>query len=126
MITSIASTATTASPEAAQQRRLVDAAQQFEGIFLQQMLKPMSSMGKEDKGVGSDDDDGGDAGALQSYGTEAMAKAISAAGGLGIAREVLAKLAPSEGVKHASSAENGETALKSGLGTPIQSGRRLP
>lgn len=126
MIASVTSTFTAASPESAQHRRLVDAAHQFEGLFLQQMLKPMSSMGKEDKGSSSDEDDGGDGGPLQSYGTEAMAKAISAAGGLGIAREVLAKLAPSEGAKHASSAEAIPTALKSALGTPIQSGRRLP
>jgi len=123
VISSIASTATTPNPETAQHRRLVDAAHQFEGLFLQQMLKPMSSMGKDDK---STDDDGGDGGPLQSYGTEAMAKAISAAGGLGIAREVLAKLAPSEAANHAPSAAAAETRLKSGLGTPIQSGRRLP
>ena len=86
-------TTTTTTPDALQHRKLADAAQQFEGMFLQQMLKPMSSMSKED-GSGSDDgdDQAGDTGGYQSLGVESLAKAISAAGGLGIARNVIASV----------------------------------
>jgi flagellar protein FlgJ len=78
------------TPDALQHRKLTDAAQQFEGMFLQQMLKPMSTMSKED---GSDTDDGddkaGDTSTYQTLSVEALAKAISAAGGLGIARNIV-------------------------------------
>ena len=68
----------TTSADAVQHRKLTDAAQQFEGMFLQQMLKPMSTMSKED---GDDSDDGddkaGDTSTYQSLSVEALAKAIS-------------------------------------------------
>jgi len=88
--------------DAAKHRRLTDAAQQFEGMFLQQMLKPLSTMSKED---GTDDkDDGddkmGDNGTYQSLGVEAMAKAVSAAGGLGIARNIVASVEKESQQKH--------------------------
>jgi len=84
----LAGTAT--SPEALQHRKLTDAAQQFEGMFLQQMLKPM---GKDD-GADSDegDDAAGDGSTYQSLGVEAMAKAVSAAGGFGIARSIVSSV----------------------------------
>ena len=86
-------TGATGSPDALKLHKLTDAAQQFEGMFLQQMLKPMSTMSKED---GSDADDGDDkaedASSYQSLGVEAMAKAISAAGGLGIARNIVSSV----------------------------------
>jgi flagellar protein FlgJ len=79
--------------DALRHRKLADAAQQFEGMFLQQMLKPLSTMGKDDahddKG---DDDKAGDVSTYQSLGVEAMAKAISAAGGLGIAKNIVASV----------------------------------
>jgi flagellar protein FlgJ len=120
MIAAISAASTT--PDTAQHRRLVDAAQQFEGLFLQQMLKPMNEIGKDDPDANPD---GGDNSTMQSYGTEAVAKAISAAGGLGIAREVVAKLEP-VATKHPLSATSPATFLKSRSGTPIESGRRLP
>ena len=88
--------------DAAKHRRLTDAAQQFEGMFLQQMLKPLSTMSKED---GTDDkEDGddkvGDNGTYQSLGVEAMAKAVSAAGGLGIARNIVASVEKESQQKH--------------------------
>ena len=81
------------SVDAVQHRKLTDAAQQFEGMFLQQMLKPMSTMSKED---GDDSDDGddkaGDTSTYQSLSVEALAKAISAAGGLGIASNIVSSV----------------------------------
>jgi len=69
------------------QARLVDASQQFEAMLMQEMLKPLQSFeNKWDDGQ-SDGDKSGDT--LSAYGTEAVAKAISKAGGLGIAKRVL-------------------------------------
>ncbi len=73
------------------QAKLTDAAHQFEGMFLQELLKPMqakNSLTGDDK---SDDSDSS-ADTLQSYGTEAVAKAISAQGGFGIARQVIQQI----------------------------------
>lgn len=81
-----------ASPEAAaKHRKLSDAAQQFEAVFLQEMLKPMSGMSADADGADGDDaTGGGENGTLTSFGTESVAKAIAAAGGLGIARHIVA------------------------------------
>ena len=77
----------TTAAETREKSRLVDAAQQFEGVFLQQLLKPLQDAAKDDgeeKSPGSD--------TMSSYGTEAVAKAISKGGGMGIARQIVAKV----------------------------------
>jgi peptidoglycan hydrolase FlgJ len=76
-----------------QHRKLVEAAQQFEGMLLEEMLKPMkmNGFGQED-GTSNDEDKDGGLGlgdTLSSFGTEAMATAIARAGGLGIAKRVV-------------------------------------
>ena len=79
--------------DALRHRKLADAAQQFEGMFLQQLLKPLSTMGKDDTDDDKGDEDkAGDVSTYQSLGVEAMAKAISAAGGLGIAKNIVASV----------------------------------
>jgi flagellar protein FlgJ len=69
------------------QAKLVDSAQQFEATMLQELLKPMqqgqSSWGDDDKSEDSASD------TMSSFGTEAIAKAISKGGGFGIARRVV-------------------------------------
>ncbi|NYF80157.1 hypothetical protein [Granulicella arctica] len=77
--------------DAARHARLVDAAQQFEGMLLQEMLKGIQS-GKEELGSGESDsgDDSGDT--LRSFGTEAVATAIAKGGGVGIARQIVQKV----------------------------------
>ncbi|HXE06840.1 MAG TPA: hypothetical protein VN612_03010 [Acidobacteriaceae bacterium] len=73
-------------------RKLVDAAQQFEGMLLQELLKPMRehSFGSSDSGSSGDDSDSsGFADTLSSFGSESLATAISRSGGLGIARQVI-------------------------------------
>jgi peptidoglycan hydrolase FlgJ len=89
--------------DAAQHRKLVDAAQQFEGMLLQEMLKGMQS-GKDElgSGDGSGDSSGDDSGdTLRSFGTEAVARAIAKGGGVGIARQVVRKVE----IEHAQSTE---------------------
>jgi flagellar protein FlgJ len=71
--------------------KLVAAAQEFEAMLMQELLKPMragqSSLGDEEK----DDDSAADM--ISSFGTEAVAKAMSKGGGLGIARQVTRQIA---------------------------------
>ena len=93
---------------AIEHRKLTEAAQQFEGMLLQEMLKPMKEHGFCEKGTrgcsdGKEDGSGfGDT--LSSYGTEAMATAIAKGGGLGIAKRVVAQV---EGEKQAHATEAG-------------------
>ncbi|HEX4652533.1 MAG TPA: hypothetical protein VH250_13610 [Granulicella sp.] len=70
--------------------RLVDAAQQFEGMMLEQLLKPLQK--SQDTGFGQDPDADRDGSldTLSSYGTEAVASSIARSGGLGIARKLVA------------------------------------
>ena len=85
----VASQSTTAI-EGQKHAKLVDAAQQFEATMLQELLKPMqhehSSWGGEEKS----DDSASDT--ISSFGTEAIAKAISKGGGFGIAKQIVSKV----------------------------------
>lgn len=74
---------------AAQHAKLVDAAQQFEGMLLQEMLKGMQS---SKDGDDSDSSGGGGNDTLRSFGTESVARAIAKGGGLGIARQIVQKV----------------------------------
>ena len=94
-------------PVTAEHRKLTDAAQQFEGMLLQEMLKPMKQHGfcQYD---GQDDDNSKDSGSgfgdtQSSFGTEAMATAIAKGGGLGIAKQVVRQV-EGEKVSHHSTA----------------------
>jgi flagellar protein FlgJ len=71
------------------QAKLVTATQQFEGMLLEQMLKPLQSSGN--KWDAKDETDKTND-TLSSYGVEALATSISKAGGLGIAKSVLRKV----------------------------------
>jgi peptidoglycan hydrolase FlgJ len=70
--------------------RLVDAAQQFEALMLQELLKPMSST--ENKWDTGEQEGDKSMDTMTSYGTEAVAKAIAKGGGLGIAKKVVAQV----------------------------------
>jgi Rod binding domain-containing protein len=76
--------------EGQKQAKLVDAAQQFEAAMLQELLKPMQhgqgNWGAEEKS----DDTASDT--ISSFGTEAIAKAISKGGGFGIAKQIVSKV----------------------------------
>lgn len=73
-------------------RKLADAAQQFEGMLLQELLKPMREYGfcQDNQQSGNQEDSGGDT--LTSFGAEVMATAIAKGGGLGIAQRVVAQV----------------------------------
>jgi flagellar protein FlgJ len=78
---------------AARHPKLTEAAQQFEGMLLQEMLKPMKEHGfcQGDSQDASDNNEGstGFEDTLSSFGAETMATAIAKGGGLGIAGQVV-------------------------------------
>lgn len=73
--------------EAQRHAKLVDAAQQFEAMMMQELLKPMQA--GQDGWGGEQQNDDAAADTMSSFGTEAVAKAIAKGGGLGIARQVV-------------------------------------
>lgn len=73
--------------EAQRHAKLADAAQQFEAMMMQELLKPLQA-GQDGWGGDQQNDDAA-ADTMSSFGTEAVAKAIAKDGGLGIARQVI-------------------------------------
>ena len=67
--------------------KLVDGARQFEAMMLEQMLKPLSFGGSPDDPGG--ESEGGAAGTIRGFGTEAVAKAVAIGGGFGLARQIV-------------------------------------
>ena len=103
--------------EATKQAKLVQAAQQFEAMLLQEMLKPMRS-GQDSWGgdgggsldsSGSSDSSDGSMDTISSFGTEAVAAAISKGGGFGIAKQVIRQV----------TLEHQQDAEKRSLGTKV-------
>jgi Rod binding domain-containing protein len=76
--------------EGQKQAKLVDAAQQFEATMLQELLKPMQHGESNWGGEAKSDDSASDT--ISSFGTEAIAKAISKGGGFGIAKQIVSKV----------------------------------
>jgi flagellar protein FlgJ len=77
--------------DAARHAKLVDAAHQFEGVLMGEMLKSMQT---DKDGMSSDngEEDSSTSDTLRSFGTESMAKALSQGGGFGIAKQIIAKV----------------------------------
>jgi peptidoglycan hydrolase FlgJ len=101
--------ASSASSSDPKHRKLVDAAQQFEGMLLQELLKPMRehSFGSGDTDSSNgDSDSSGFADTLSSFGSESLATAISRSGGLGIAKQVIQQV-DRERSHHAPATGNG-------------------
>ena len=71
--------------------KLKSAAHEFEASLMQEFLKPLQRDPLFDSGEdgGIDGVEGGSSGALMSFGSEALAKAISERGGFGIAAKIL-------------------------------------
>ncbi len=89
-ITSDISTPAATGADAQKQAKLTDAAQQFEAMMLQEMLKPMR--GGQDSWGGEDKDSDSASDTISSFGTEAFANAISKGGGFGIAKQVVSQI----------------------------------
>jgi flagellar protein FlgJ len=96
-VAGIGSSSEMSATQRARQAKLADAAQQFEGMMLQELLKPMQEgkNGDESGGGGFGTGDEGRDTALDtmsSYGTEAVANAIAKHGGFGIATQVMRQI----------------------------------
>ncbi|MGH9617722.1 MAG: hypothetical protein ACRD28_13360 [Acidobacteriaceae bacterium] len=118
-----ASLPATANPptRASASPQLVKAANAFEADFLKELLKPMredplfgNGSGLGGDGLGSDGSDGGSMGTVASLASDALAQAIAKEGGLGIAKMVLAQLAPVEQAESQAAALAGSTGPKCG------------
>jgi Rod binding domain-containing protein len=71
--------------------RLVGAAHEFEAQMMKELLKPMSAgnaLGESQ----DDDEDAGSSGALGEFASETLGRALSEAGGLGIADSIMKSL----------------------------------
>jgi peptidoglycan hydrolase FlgJ len=78
--------------------KLASGAHEFEAMMLQQMLKGLKF--GQAPGDGADGEEASGAnGTLQSYGTEALAKAISGQGGFGIARKIIQQVTAEDAAK---------------------------
>ena len=67
--------------------KLVDGAHQFEAMMLEQILKPLNFGGSpDDSGT---ENEGGAAGTIRGFGTDAVAKAVATGGGFGLARQIV-------------------------------------
>ncbi len=72
--------------------RLVRAAHQFEGMIMNELLKPITN-GDALAGADEDSDSGaGSGGALSDFATETLGQSLSERGGLGIANRIIQKL----------------------------------
>lgn len=71
--------------------KLTSAAQSFEAMMLDQMLKPLHfGAGIED---GAEASEGGAADTIKGIATDALGKALAASGGVGIARKIVKEVA---------------------------------
>lgn len=84
---------------------LRQAANGFEASFLQELLKPMS----EDAMFGANGESSGSMGTVSGMAAQALADGIARDGGLGIAKRVLAELAPVEAAQSGKAAAAGGT-----------------
>lgn len=94
------------------QPRLVQAAHEFEGQMLKELLKPMTTTGLSDE-----DDDGYSSSGevLGEFASEALGKALSEQGGFGIANRIVRQLSNS-GNKSKSTVVTGNLHVDTGMG----------
>lgn len=72
-------------------RQLVRAAHEFEAQMMKELLKPLTS----NQAPGDEDADSGSAAILGQFGAEALGRALSEHGGVGIATEIVRSLSSS-------------------------------
>ena len=78
-------------PQTVQPPRLIRAAHEFEAQMMKELLKPLTS----GDGLTGSDDESGSSGALGDYAAEALGRALSEAGGLGIANRIVGQVSQS-------------------------------
>jgi Rod binding domain-containing protein len=91
-----AATASGSEAHAQPQPRLVRAAHEFEAQMMKELMKPMTSASNSLTGDEDDSDSSsGSGGALGQFASEALARALSDQGGLGIANQIVRELSHS-------------------------------
>jgi Rod binding domain-containing protein len=102
MLSILAGSVTAAQPGASPQPRLVRAAHEFEAQMMKELLKPMS----DSEGLPGDEADSGlgATGALGEFASEALGRALSEHGGLGIADRIVLSLSTAGNRPHVSKA----------------------
>ncbi len=87
--------------------KLTSAAQSFEAMMLNEMLKPLHfGAGVSD---GAEESEGGATDTIRGMATEALGKALAAAGGVGIARKIVKQVTSEE---EAMKVRRGETKVQ--------------
>ena len=90
--------------------KLVNAAHEFEAQLMNELLKPMT---QGDGLTGSEEEGGlGSAGALGDFASEALGRALSNQGGLGIAKQIIGHLSQSN--------TTAQTPAQSGIGSLLR------
>ncbi|MGC9157974.1 MAG: hypothetical protein ACP5FH_03200 [Terracidiphilus sp.] len=111
--TAVAATTASSDRSSAPSPRLVQAAHEFEGQMLEQLLKPLM----QGDGIEGEDDDStsGSNGALGQYATEALGRALSDHGGFGIADSIVRQLSSNghqQGSTNVIGNQHGNTVIK--------------
>jgi Rod binding domain-containing protein len=77
-----------------EQPRLIRAAHEFEGQLMKELLKPLTESDSDSNSLTGDDDgsSSGSGGALGEFAAEALGRALSDRGGLGIADRIVGQL----------------------------------
>lgn len=84
-------------------KKLVAGAREFEAMMLEQMLKGLSFGGAP--GEDPADSEAGAIGTIRSFGTAAVAKAVTAGGGFGLARQIVRQVAAERDATKAANVE---------------------
>jgi len=74
--------------------RLDSAAHEFEGQMMKELLKPLTQSGFDSTSLSGDDEDSGSGGVLGEFAAEALGRALSNQGGLGLADRIVGQLSP--------------------------------
>jgi len=72
--------------------RLVNAAHEFEGQMMKELLKPLTQNDSAATSLTGDDDDSGSGSVLGEFAAEALGRALSYRGGFGIANRIVGQL----------------------------------
>lgn len=95
--------------------RLVRAAHEFEGQLMKELLKPLTQNDSGSESLTGDDDDSGSGSALGQFAAEALGRALSDHGGLGIADRIVSRLSQESNkndVKPVTTKVHGNTAMR--------------
>jgi Rod binding domain-containing protein len=101
------STRVTAAADNANSAKVADAAQQFEAMMLNELLKPLQFGASVDEG--GEEGSGGAAGTIRGLATDALGKALAEHGGVGVARKVEQEMTK---VRHTTKVKNEETKVQ--------------